>query len=175
MAHLLDCLIFIWISSLIFEPQHFLSQVSQAGRRDCAASWCSVLDKPNVASLAICLAPGKKWPHREKDLGRPLRRGLKGEERTKMAWVHLTGLAAFVCKATQVNPSHFSPFLPLLPPPKATHISFYLEAPFSWWGSFFSNVSPLRVGIHKAWGSFFRPWFSTFIYWSVESTKKELN
>ena len=73
-------------------------------------------DQPNLASLGICLAPGKKGPDREKDLGRPLRRGLKGKERTEMTWVHLTGLAAFVCKATQVNPSHFSPFLPLFTP-----------------------------------------------------------
>ena len=93
-------------------------------------------DQPDLASLPICLAPGKKGPDREKDLylGRPLRRGFKGKERTEMAWVNLTGLSAFISKATQVNPSHFSSFHPHLPPPKASLSSFYLQGPFSWWG-----------------------------------------
>ena len=56
-------------------------------------------DQPNLASLAICLAPGKKGPDREKDLGRPLRRGFKGKERTEMAWVHLTGLPQLLLPA----------------------------------------------------------------------------
>ena len=45
-------------------------------------------DQPNLASLAICLAPGKKDPNRQRKLGKAFRRSFKGKKGLK--WLGFT-------------------------------------------------------------------------------------